>query len=76
MHWYQIEGQWKQSQRRAKERWLNLSDIDLEMVGGRREVLVDKLQERYGIGKEEAERQVAEFEKTFADRVQGALLAD
>jgi len=40
-----------------------LTDNDWQVVVGRRDQLVGRIQERYGIAREEAERQVADFEK-------------
>jgi uncharacterized protein YjbJ (UPF0337 family) len=46
---------------RAKQRWGKLTDDDLDVIEGRREELIGRLQTRYGIAKEEAERQVKEW---------------
>ncbi|MBX3438609.1 MAG: CsbD family protein [Planctomycetaceae bacterium] len=62
MNWDQIKGKWKQAKGQALQKWGELTDDDLDVVNGRREELVGKVQERYGIAKAEAERQVTEFE--------------
>jgi uncharacterized protein YjbJ (UPF0337 family) len=62
MNWDRIEGQWKQVAGQAKSQWGKLTDDDLDVVAGRREQLAGKIQERYGIAKEEAERQLAAWE--------------
>jgi len=59
MNWNRIKGNWKQFTGKAKEQWGELTDDDLDVVAGRREQLVGKLQERYGVAQEEAERMVA-----------------
>jgi uncharacterized protein YjbJ (UPF0337 family) len=59
----QIAGNWKQLVGKAKEQWGKLTDDDWKQIEGKREQLVGVVQERYGIGREEAERQVAEFER-------------
>lgn len=59
-----LEGKWKQFKGKAKENWGKLTDDDLDVIAGKRDQLVGKVQERYGIAREEAERQVNEFEKT------------
>jgi len=61
MNWNQIEGNWKQFKGHAQQQWGKLTDDELDQIEGRREVLIGKIQERYGIAKEEAERQVDEF---------------
>lgn len=63
MDWNRIEGNWKQWKGRAKEQWGKLSDDDLDRIGGKRDRLVGYLQERYGYGKDEAEKKADEFGK-------------
>jgi uncharacterized protein YjbJ (UPF0337 family) len=53
-----VKGQWKQIRIRAKEWWEKLSDDDLDMIDGKRDQLIGKLQERYGYTKERAAREV------------------
>ena len=53
-YWKQLEGKWK-------AKWGLLTDDDLKTIKGRRELLVGKIQERYGIAEDEARRQVDEF---------------
>jgi uncharacterized protein YjbJ (UPF0337 family) len=65
MNWDQIEGKWKQSVGKIKEKWGKLTDGDLTVIAGKRDQLVGKIQERYGITKEAAERQVEEFVDSF-----------
>jgi uncharacterized protein YjbJ (UPF0337 family) len=57
----QLQGKWKQYKGKAKERWGQLTDDDLETINGRAEQLVGKIQERYGVQKEAAEKQANEF---------------
>jgi uncharacterized protein YjbJ (UPF0337 family) len=64
MNWDQIKGNWKQLTGRAREKWGDLTDDDLERIAGNRDMLIGKIQEQYGIGKEEAERQVQDFESS------------
>jgi uncharacterized protein YjbJ (UPF0337 family) len=65
MNWEQIEGHWKQFKGRVKEKWGKFTDDDLDKIEGRRDRLAGKLQERYGIAKEEAEKQLKEFTETI-----------
>ncbi len=57
----EIEGNWKQLKGRAKEKWGELTDDDLDQVDGRRERLVGKIQEKYGKTASEASEEVEEF---------------
>lgn len=63
MNWDQIKGNWKQFQGRAKQQWGKLTDDDLTRAEGDRDILIGRIQERYGIAREEAERQVSEWER-------------
>ncbi len=56
MTWDQVEGKWKQLRGSVKQKWGNLTDDDLDQIAGTRDRLVGKLQERYGIAREEALR--------------------
>ncbi len=63
----QIEGNWKQFSGKVKEKWGKLTDDDLTQVAGKRDQLLGKIQERYGIKKEEAQKQLDEFYKAQHD---------
>ena len=67
MNWDRIEGNWKQFKGQVKEQWGKFTDDDLDVVAGKRDQLLGKLQEKYGITKDEAQRQLLEFEKNFKD---------
>jgi uncharacterized protein YjbJ (UPF0337 family) len=70
MNWDQLEGKWKQYSGKAKEKWGKLTDDDLAVIHGRRDQLIGKIQERYGIAKQEAEKQVDEFARSFREATQ------
>ena len=57
-----MEGNWKQFKGKVKEQWGKLTDDDLDVIAGRRDQLVGKIQERHGIARDEAERQIKDFE--------------
>ena len=61
MNWDQIAGNWKQATAKVKQHWAKLTDDDIALIRGRRDELVGKIQERYGVAKEAAEKQVDEF---------------
>ncbi|MDA0674865.1 MAG: CsbD family protein [Proteobacteria bacterium] len=63
MNWDQIKGNWKQAKGRAKLQWGKLTNDELDKAEGSRDMLVGRIQERYGVAREEAERQVADWEK-------------
>jgi uncharacterized protein YjbJ (UPF0337 family) len=61
-----FEGNWKQLRGKVREKWGKLTDNDLDMAGGRRDQLLGRIQERYGIAKDEAEKQMKDFEASHA----------
>ena len=63
MNWDRIQGSWKQVTGKAKEHWGKLSDDDFDVVAGRRDRLAGKVQERYGVVKAEAEKQVSAWQR-------------
>jgi uncharacterized protein YjbJ (UPF0337 family) len=80
MNWDQIEGKWKQMKGSAKQQWAKLTDDDLTFISGKKDELIGKIQERYGISREEAQRQadawsrVAEAEIDAETRARSARL--
>ena len=62
-----IEGNWKMVKGKVKEQWGKLTDDDLDVIAGKRDQLLGRIQARHGIAKEEAERQVDTFERRNPD---------
>jgi len=62
MNWDRIEGNWKQFKGNAKVQWGKLTDSQLDVIAGKRDSLAGKIQESYGISKDEAEKQLAEWQ--------------
>ncbi len=76
MNWEQIQGQWKQLKGKLKMKWGRLTDDDLDVIAGQRDILVGKIQERYGLKKEEALRQVEEWNSTLGKESAGETAAE
>jgi uncharacterized protein YjbJ (UPF0337 family) len=62
MNWDRIAGNWKQMKGAMRERWGKLTDDELDRMAGQRDQLIGKIQERYGCARDEAEKQVREWE--------------
>lgn len=58
MNWDQIQGQWKQFTGNVQTQWGKLTNDDMDVIEGDRQRLAGKIQERYGVEKEEAENQI------------------
>lgn len=65
MNWDQVSGNWTQFTGKVKEQWGRLTDDDLVEIAGKRDIMVGKIQERYGIAKEDAEQQLEKFSKNY-----------
>ncbi len=63
MNWDIIEGNWKKFKGKAKAQWGKLTDDRLDVIAGKRDQLTGEIQKAYGITKEEAEKQVKDFEE-------------
>jgi uncharacterized protein YjbJ (UPF0337 family) len=61
MNWDRVEGNWKQFTGKVKEKWGKLTEDDLTVINGKQDQLVGRIQERYGIARDEAERQVRKW---------------
>ena len=59
----EISGNWKQLKGKAKEQWGKLTDDDMTVIEGKRDQLVGKMQERYGYAKDQAEKEVSDWER-------------
>lgn len=58
-----INGQWKQISGKIKQQWGKLTDDDLKVIEGNADMLSGRLQERYGVARDEAQRQIRAFER-------------
>ena len=50
---------------KAQQKWGKLTDSDWTLIAGKRDELSGKLRQRYGIAKEDAEKQISEFEHSL-----------
>ena len=64
MDWNRVEGNWKQVKDKIKEKWGNLTDDDLTAINGQRDQLEGKIQERYGLAKDQVKRDVDDWYNT------------
>jgi uncharacterized protein YjbJ (UPF0337 family) len=65
MNWDRVEGNWKQLKGKARQQWGKLTNDDLDVMEGKRSELAGRLQERYGIAKDDAEKQIDAWLKTM-----------
>lgn len=60
-----IQGDWKKLKGKVQEKWGDLTDDDFDRIAGQREQLIGTVQKRYGVAKDEAEKQVKAWESTL-----------
>jgi uncharacterized protein YjbJ (UPF0337 family) len=72
MNWDQLEGKWRQFAGSARAHWSKLTDDDWQAIAGKKEQLVGRIQERYGVAKEEAARQVDRWSDALQDIVEAS----
>ena len=63
--WDKVKGNWSVAKGKVKEKWGKLTDDDLMVIEGKRDVLVGRLQERYGYSKSDAEKRVSSWERRY-----------
>lgn len=66
MSWNKVEGNWKQFKGMVKEKWGELTDDEIDQIAGKRDILIGKIQEKYGLAEDEAEKRIKEFEKAIS----------
>lgn len=67
MNWDIVEGNWKQFKGKVQTQWGKLSNDHIDQIAGKRTELAGKIQETYGLTKDEAEQQIKDFEKVIKD---------
>jgi uncharacterized protein YjbJ (UPF0337 family) len=67
MNWDRVQGNWKQFKGQVQQKWGKLTDDQFAAIDGQREILAGKIQEAYGIGKDEADRQIQELANSLQD---------
>ena len=75
MNWDRVEGNWKQFKGQVKQKWGKLTDDQLDVISGNRDELVGRIQESYGIAKDEAEKEVKAWETSFNEEYESSQTA-
>jgi len=61
MDWDHVERIWKQAKGKVQEKWGKLTDEDLKLIGGRRDRLEGKIQQRYGFAPDHVRKEVDDW---------------
>lgn len=62
-----IQGKWNQIKGEAQKRWGKLTQDNIDQVEGSRTKLLGLIQESYGVAKDEAEKQIKDWERSYED---------
>src|ERR1039457_4184061 len=76
MNWDRIQADRKQFKGQAKQRWGKLTHDNLDILDGRREQLVGRIQEAYGISKDEADGQINDWQKSLIEQDAAAITTE
>jgi uncharacterized protein YjbJ (UPF0337 family) len=66
MDWDRISTNWSHWRDRVRERWGRLTEVELTTIAGRREMLCARIQEVYGLSRDEVERQLKNWERNLS----------
>ena len=61
----QIAGNWKQVKGVVRETWGKLTEDDVDIIAGKRDILLGKIQEKHGIAREEADKELKAWEVSW-----------
>jgi uncharacterized protein YjbJ (UPF0337 family) len=67
MDWNQVQSRWPQMRSQLRHRWGRLTEDDLDVIAGHRDVFIGRVQERYSIEREEAQRRIEEWMRTLSE---------
>lgn len=60
-----MHGSWNQIKGKVKEQWGKLTDDDLDVIAGKRDQLMGRIQERHGLARDDADKQIRDFERRY-----------
>jgi uncharacterized protein YjbJ (UPF0337 family) len=69
--WNRIERDWQQFRHSAKRRWDRVSDNELRQINGKHDDLCAKIQQAYGISRQQAELQIADWARAPDEAARG-----
>ena len=68
-----LAGKWKQIRGELKTWWRELTDDDVDRIGGQKDKLIGLLQERYGYTREQAEQEIERRLQEYGDKIDGSV---
>ena len=68
MNWSNIETGWSDYKANAKQQWSKLTDEQVNGTMGKREQLSSQVQKAYAVNKDEAERQISDWQSKQVEK--------
>jgi uncharacterized protein YjbJ (UPF0337 family) len=65
MNWDSVAGKWRELEGQLRSKWGKLTDDDLQVIAGKKDILIGRLQQRYGYERDRAERDVDDYIRTL-----------
>jgi uncharacterized protein YjbJ (UPF0337 family) len=67
MDWDRLQAKWAQIRGPLRHRWGRLTEDDLDVIADRRDTFIGRVEERYGVDREEAQRRIEEWLRTLRE---------
>jgi len=67
MDWNQLRSRWPQMRPQLRHRWGRLTESDLDIIDGQRDVFIGRVEERYSIDRGEAQKRIEEWLYTLRE---------
>lgn len=68
LNWSTIETRWNDYKGDAKQQWAKLTDDQISATMGKREFLSTRVQEAYAVSKEDADRQISDWQSKQVEK--------
>jgi uncharacterized protein YjbJ (UPF0337 family) len=67
MDWDRLQVKWPVMRAQLRHRWGRLTEDDLDVIAGHRETFIGRVEERYSVDREEAQRRIEEWMHTLRE---------
>jgi len=68
MNWDQLQAKWMQMRGALRSRWGRLTENDLDVIAGHRDIFISRVEERYSIDRAEARQRIEEWLHTIEEK--------
>ena len=68
MRWDDLQSKWFRMRGALRHRWGRLTENDLDVINGHRDIFISRVQERYSIDRTEAQQRIEEWMRTLQEQ--------